>query len=166
MLHDLCVQAYIMSKQAKAVEAQLQDQAPPDAGSPSPSPRPNGSPDPNDPFNVDTLRITPTVWVGKTPRKVEKRNANFTMVPNDWLDRLVGTSGHTLQIAIRLMYQDWDKGGKPFALANGMLKYDGLDRFAKWRALSELERRGLIAIKRRKKRSPIITVFPTEKLSV
>jgi hypothetical protein len=44
-------------------------------------------------------------------------------------------------------------------LPNGALKYDGIGRFAKYRALAELEIRGLITVERRRRgKSPIIHV--------
>ena len=50
------------------------------------------------------------------------------------------------------------KVAKRRQLANGMLKIDGVSRASKWRALAELERRGLISIERRSRKSPLITV--------
>ena len=47
---------------------------------------------------------------------------------------------------------------EPRKLANGMLEIDGISRWSKWRALPELERRGLVVIDRRRRRSPIVTL--------
>jgi hypothetical protein len=51
------------------------------------------------------------------------------------------------------------EGGKPFALSNGMMSREGVERRAKWRGLMELERLGLVAIERRQRKSPLITVL-------
>jgi hypothetical protein len=42
---------------------------------------------------------------------------------------------------------------------NGMLKYDGISWKSKWRALTDLERRGLITVVRRRRKSPIVRVL-------
>jgi len=55
-------------------------------------------------------------------------------------------------------YLHWKSRGKPFKLANGMLVYDGISHDSKYRALKDLERRGLITVEWRPKRSPIIHV--------
>jgi hypothetical protein len=70
-----------------------------------------------------------------------------------------GASGQTLLLALHLLYLHWKGKGQPIKLANGMLEYDGISRFAKWRSLRELERRGLISVECRPKRSPLIRVL-------
>jgi len=57
-----------------------------------------------------------------------------------------------------VLHLHWKHHGEPFKLANGMLDYDGVSRYSKWRALNELERRGLISVERRQRKSPIIHV--------
>jgi hypothetical protein len=54
----------------------------------------------------------------------------------------------------------WKDNGAPIKLANGMLEMDGINRKAKSRALSDLERRGLITVvERRPKKSPIVELI-------
>jgi hypothetical protein len=113
----------------------------------------------NDPFgDLENLRLLPMpeVRTGQPPAKIMKRVKDFVMVPMSWLDELEGCSGHTYHVALHLLYLHWKNRGKPFPLANGMLRYDGVSRQSKWRALLELERRGLITIERRPRKSPII----------
>ena len=93
-----------------------------------------------------------------TPPKVAKRRQHFIMVPFGWLELLDGASGKAYALALHLLYLDWKAKGAPIRLANGMLKIDGVSRASKWRALAELERRGLISIERRSRKSPLITV--------
>jgi hypothetical protein len=50
-----------------------------------------------------------------------------------------------------------DSGAGP-KLANGMLAMDDVSRHSKNRALHELERRGLIKVDRRLRKSPIVRV--------
>jgi hypothetical protein len=100
----------------------------------------------------------PAVRVG-TPTKIRKRRENFVILPIIWWERLATCkSHHTYHIAIYLLHLHWKNFGKPFTMANGMLGYDGVSRQTKWRALSVLERLGLITIERRHRKSPVIHV--------
>ena len=93
------------------------------------------------------------------PAKLTKRRKHFIMLPFTWLERLSGASGQVYRLAILLLYRDWKSNGMPIKLGNGMLQIDGISRRTKWRALVELERRGLIAIERRCGKSPIIRLL-------
>lgn len=115
--------------------------------------------DEDDPFDMGKLRLPPEqVRVPPAPGKIAKRRKHFIMVPFAWLERLNGASGKVYAVALHLLYLDWKTKGAPIKLANGMLKIDGIDRHAKWRALRELESRGLILIERRAKKSPLISI--------
>jgi hypothetical protein len=61
-------------------------------------------------------------------------------------------------VALHLLYRHWKNGGQSFLLGNRALEKEAVSRFAKWRALDELEQLGLISIERRLRRSPRITV--------
>jgi hypothetical protein len=93
------------------------------------------------------------------PAKWRRRRHHFISVPMVWFERLEGASGQTYRIALHLLYLDWRARGEPIQLANGLLRIDGVSRYSKWRALDELERRGLIAIEPRPRRSPIVTLL-------
>ena len=99
----------------------------------------------------------------RTPRKIEKRRESYVQFPATWAERLHGASGLTWELAWHLLHLNWKKRGKsygkPLKLANGMLGYDGIGRISKWRALRELERRGLISIESRPRRSPIVRLL-------
>jgi hypothetical protein len=91
------------------------------------------------------------------PRKIAKRRKHFIMVPMTWRERLDGATGNTILVAFDLLYLAWRDGeGGPVKLGNGMLQHDGISRQSKWRALNELERRGLIVVERRPNRSPLV----------
>jgi hypothetical protein len=111
----------------------------------------------DDPFNIGNLRL-PSDQVLRTPRKIARRREHFVMVPFRWLERLNGAGGKVYAVALHLLYLHWKAKGAPIKLANGMLKVDGISRASKWRALGELERRGLISIKRQPKKSPLVWV--------
>lgn len=90
------------------------------------------------------------------PRKIQKRRQHFVKVPMVWVERLAGAFGNTWVIAMHLLYLHWKDNGKPIKLANGMLKSDGISRYTKHRSLADLERRGLIEVERRPRRSPLV----------
>jgi hypothetical protein len=118
----------------------------------------NGSSD-SDPF--DNLALTDEQLKERravVSRKIQRRRQQFVMVPMTWCEGLVGASGKTILLAINLLYLGWKAKG-PIKLPNGMLHEYGIDRFAKWRGLADLERRGLVAIGRRPRRSPLITLL-------
>ena len=94
------------------------------------------------------------------PRKIQRRRSQFVKVPWAWIERLKGASGQTYRVALCLLHQHWRARGEPIKLANGMLRIDGVSRYSKWRALSDLEHRGLVTVERRPRRSPIIRLVP------
>jgi hypothetical protein len=112
-----------------------------------------------DPFHLDNLRLSPEMvrehWA-VIPKKIQKRREHFVIVPWTWVERLNGAQGKTYSVAHHLLYLSWKGKGAPIKLPNGMLQIDGISRASKWRALAELEQRGLINIERRRGRSPII----------
>jgi hypothetical protein len=114
----------------------------------------------DDPYDLKRLRIDPATFaLPHVPTKIRKRREQFVMVPMWWVEKLGEAplaTGATHQVACYLLHLHWKSRGKPFKLPNGMLKYDGISRQSKWRALADLERRKLIAIERRRSKSPII----------
>ena len=115
----------------------------------------------SDDFDIDELRLPADIVLPRRavePRKLAKRRTHFVQLPWMWIEALSGASGKTWQLAVQLLYLHWRGKGAPIKLANGMLEIDGIDRFAKWRALNELERRKIVTIERRHARSPLITL--------
>jgi hypothetical protein len=115
----------------------------------------------DDPFDLANLRLPPdrVQTVTRAPRKIAKRREHFVRLPFSWIERLTGASGQTWHLAVQLLYLRWRKGAKkPIKLANRMLQIDGISRATKWRALAELEHRGLITIERQSGKSPLIHV--------
>jgi hypothetical protein len=96
--------------------------------------------------------------LARVPRRIQKRRERFVMMPMAWRESLKGATGQTILLAVDLLYLGWRRRG-PITLANGMLRYDGISRQSKWRGLNELERRGLITVERRHRRSPIVTLL-------
>ena len=116
----------------------------------------------DDQFDIKRLRIDPAkIAAPPIPTKIRKRREKFVKVPMTWYEKLSKPPPRgrcTCLVAWYLLYLNWKNHGKPFKLANGMLNYDGLSRDSKMRALRDLERRGLITVERRSRKSPIIHV--------
>jgi hypothetical protein len=119
----------------------------------------------DDPFDdISKLRVSPAfieavpVSAPVTPTKILKRRKNFIMLPMAWYDRLIECGGGTYKTAIHILYLDWKNNGKAFTLANGMLGYDGVSRWTKYRALANLKRLGLITVEQEPRKSPTIHV--------
>jgi hypothetical protein len=116
----------------------------------------------NDPIDIKALRIDPAkLAVAHIPAKIRKRREKFVMMPMWWYEKLANpapTCRCTCLVACYLLHLHWKNDGKPFKLANGMLAYDGISPDTKLRALKDLERRGLITIERRARKSPVVHV--------
>jgi hypothetical protein len=108
------------------------------------------------------LRIDPAKLAAPyVPAKIGKRREQFVKLPMRWYEKLANPppgNRCTCLIAMYLLHLHWKNQGRPFKLANGMLKYDGVGRHSKQRALNELEQRELITVERRLRKSPIIHV--------
>lgn len=113
-----------------------------------------------DPFDeILSTPLSPIATVrATTPAKVRKRREQYVQFPMWWVEKLTNARGKVWYVAIYVLHLDWKKDHKPFKLANGMLRYDGVSRYTKWRALGTLERLGLISIDRRSRKSPTIHV--------
>jgi hypothetical protein len=115
----------------------------------------------SDPLDVDNLRFQPSdaQWA-IVPKKIRQRRLQFVKVPWTWIERLAPSqSANTYRVALTLLFRHWKGNGDPIKLGNGMLAIDGVSRFAKYRALAELEQFGLITVDRRLKKSPIVTLI-------
>jgi hypothetical protein len=117
----------------------------------------------DDPYaDLKRHRLTPEMvaTLAVVPREIRKRREHFAKVPGIWIEQLAKARYlATYRLALHILYRHWKGGGKPFMLSNGMAAMEGVSRWAKWRALAELERLGLIAVERRKRKSPRITVI-------
>jgi hypothetical protein len=116
----------------------------------------------DDPIDFKALRIDPAKFAAAPiPAKIRKRRELFQQMPMWWAEKLIKrprASGLTWYVAIYLWHLDFKNHGKPLKLPNGMLEYDGISRQTKWRALRNLERRGLVRVECRDSKSPIIHV--------
>jgi hypothetical protein len=83
----------------------------------------------------------------------------FVTVPLWWAAAAAkATKTPKALVWIRLLHMAWKAGGTTFPLPNGKLKGDGISRFAKYRALRELEDAGLIVVERHHGKTPIVSI--------
>lgn len=128
--------------------------------------------DPDPHADVKQHRLTPEMQAmierakmrQVAPKKLQKRQQHFVQVPWAWVERLSGAAGHTYLVALHLLYLHWKGNGAPIKLPNGLLKIDGVSRQSKWRALADLERRGLIVVERRHSKAPFVRLKPAPHL--
>jgi hypothetical protein len=111
-------------------------------------------------FNVENLRIKdlPPLEPGVAWRRRTQRE--FVMMSreqSDRLDRAVNLG--TERVFRHLLFLTWRAPDKPVVLANAELARKGIDRWAKRRALLELEALGLVRVGWRRKKLPMVTVL-------
>ena len=112
-------------------------------------------------LDLKSLELPPELVVkGKQAPSItpKKRRQHFVRFPWVWMEQLIGCRGQTLRVAFVVLYLDWKAKGQPIKLANKLPQMVGVDRRAKWRALADLERLGLISVERRPRKSPIVQV--------
>jgi hypothetical protein len=104
----------------------------------------------------------PPELAAKIRKRAQRQQEAFAIVPLWWVKRLRQTRCiATYRVALHVLYQNYKAGGKAFTLSNVAMAEEGVTPRQKWRALQELETLGLISIKRRKRRTPLIAVITT-----
>jgi hypothetical protein len=98
----------------------------------------------------DTADLDTDILNGKGPA--------FVQVPFKLVGLLAEEKDKTLAV-IMYLYAQGFRFKRPFKLPNGALEELGVSRKAKWRVLDVLERHGVIAIERRGRKSPIVTLL-------
>jgi hypothetical protein len=90
-------------------------------------------------------------------RKAWRRE--YVRVPWAWVERLQAARRvSTYRLALLLLYEHWRTGGQPVVLSNIWSQAEGLSPRSKWNALAELERNGLVEVKRHRRRAPRATL--------
>jgi predicted ArsR family transcriptional regulator len=87
----------------------------------------------------------------------------FVQVPIPWIQRLIGTKGSTHDLALELLAESWLTGKNTVVVSNILAERVSLSRDAKWRALQQLEERGLIRLERETKKAGRATLLLSEK---
>jgi hypothetical protein len=114
-------------------------------------------------IEIETLEPKTPVPVPVPVKRKRTRQGQFVLVPMVWVERLAATrsiGSGPYRLALHLLFQHWKSGGRPVKLSNVALTELGVGcRKMKGRALSELEKLGLVEVERRPKKSPIVTVL-------
>jgi hypothetical protein len=100
------------------------------------------------------------------PKKGKTKWARYyTLFPYSWQEKLRGCkAGSVFLLALYLLYEWWRNGGRRIKLANGVMAAEGVGRSVKLDSLRELERRGLVQVDWRSKKSPHVTCLLMEDL--
>jgi hypothetical protein len=80
-------------------------------------------------------------------------------LPLAWLLIAAKLPGRSLHLAIVLWYAAGLSGSSSIHIGNTLCLRFGLDRNAKYRALRSLELAGVITVKRKRGRSPLVTIL-------
>jgi hypothetical protein len=94
-------------------------------------------------------------------KKVRRaRNEAFTMVPLQWAAEMTAaTHSKKAMVGLWLLYKAWQTKSDTVTIANASLAGFGISRDLKLKALNQLEKAGLISIKRQPRRSPLVTLL-------
>ena len=109
--------------------------------------------DPDDP------RIKAALSVPYNPNRRARQAHRFVLVPWDWVTKLDGASGQTYRLALVLLHLHWKDNGRPITLANCTVEGDGIPPQTKRHVLRVLERRGLVKVDWRQRKSSIVRVL-------
>jgi hypothetical protein len=115
-------------------------------------------------FDLEKFKTRWRAEASDPQRPKKRRRRKFVQVPWSWVEKLVSSrSANTYRLALYLLYENFKDDGKPIKLSNGGAK-EGADitRYAKRRALLELETLGLVRIERHPRRSPLVSCIKVE----
>jgi hypothetical protein len=102
-----------------------------------------------------TIAVTVLDPIEVAPRK---RGPGFVKVPVIWIDKLAGQGASVYAVAFLLLHLNFKSYQRTFKLTNTAMERLKLSRFAKYRALDQLERLGLISVERRPGKAPLVTI--------
>jgi hypothetical protein len=118
-----------------------------------------------DPFTEQLslpAEFLPTYVKPYEPPAVRRRREQFALFPMWWAERLIDADGRTWALAVYILHRFWKNKNQPFKLPNLALgSATEINRYAKYRALTYLERRGLVKVERRSGKSPTVTPILT-----
>ena len=112
-------------------------------------------------FEIDALQIDPTdlTLMPARGRGRGRGGDYFVKVPLAWVQKLDGAPGQTYRLALHILFLHFRERGAAIILANRTIEREGIPRQSKRRALRDLERRGLVEVDWRPKKSPIVRVL-------
>ena len=80
-------------------------------------------------------------------------------IPLDWLSTAARLPGKSLHVGIALWFEGGAQKSRVVPLSNLTSLRFGLDRNAKYRALAWLEEAGLVSVRRKLGRTPLVTIL-------
>lgn len=111
---------------------------------------------------VETLETTT-----RLKKNEVKCQEEFTRVPLQWAAEIAKrTETRRAMIWILLLHMAWKNRATTFSLSNMILARYGVSREMKRRMLKKLEAAGLIEVKRRHGRAPIVTLVLVPKMKI
>lgn len=118
-------------------------------------------------FNLEDYRLSRDVKMAPPKYKKVRRHKpgmNFLRgpIPLDWLTRATSLQGRALHVALALWFLAGVRKTWSVPLSNETAELFGVQRYAKYRALTALERAGLVTIQKKQGRSPIVTLLDIE----
>ncbi len=117
------------------------------------------------PIDVNRLRVSRSnVQSGKVQPPRHKSGERFLKgpIPLPWLEEAARLPGKSLHAGVALWYAAGLTKSASVPLRNIAGLHFGLDRNAKYRALSWLEGAGLVRVERKVGRAPIVTILARE----
>jgi hypothetical protein len=114
-----------------------------------------------DDFDPLSYGLPPGTKSAKMPARgrIAKRKEQFVKVPMSVIDAVSKSiRDKTYPVLIHLLHESWKAHGKPVKVPNEFLAGLGISRHAKTEALKKLERAGVISVKRRPGKSPVVKI--------
>jgi uncharacterized protein YijF (DUF1287 family) len=82
----------------------------------------------------------------------------YDKFPRAWTLKMKDSNVGAFKLALLLLHLHWKARGKPFVVSNAAAAERGIGHWRKISAIAELEKLGLIRVKRRPKKSSLITL--------
>jgi hypothetical protein len=118
--------------------------------------------------NISSLRIDhpeATITTAIQQAVDSSRGRNITgrflrgPIPLDWLQQAARLPGRALHLGIALWYLDGFQQTRTVQAKPSVIRDFGLDRYASYRALHQLEEVGLVSVVRKKGAAPMVTLL-------
>jgi hypothetical protein len=108
-------------------------------------------------LNAATHSTAPSAMLCSNRRQTKGRFLKGP-VPLPWLQSAAKLPGKAFQVGAALWYRAGMECKSTITLTNILLGEFGVNRYAKRRALQQLERAGLISVSRKRGRNPLVTI--------
>lgn len=125
--------------------------------------------------DLDGLRLPSTSATSQTATSVTAKASNNPKakkivgeflrgpIPLQWLTAVAKLSGKApLATALALWFEVGRRNSTEVTLTTANLKRFNVNRKAKYRALSSLEKAGLVVVKRESRKNPVVTILHTD----